>query len=157
MTMYDSSLTRLELFKTQNELARNFYDDFEFCPVLCMDEVSEHRERIQQRGSPHSSPNTSPPYSSRRIPIIDPENGIPVSFPSPSSSSSSSCYQQQHHHWPALSSNSSKKSSLNASAAAYSYRAIPVVDPTTGQVVPAAHHHPQQHQEFNAFHGLSVR
>lgn len=33
------SVTRLELFKTQNELARNFYDDFEFCPVLCMDEV----------------------------------------------------------------------------------------------------------------------
>ncbi|CDS03661.1 hypothetical protein LRAMOSA01063 [Lichtheimia ramosa] len=146
------SVTRLELFKTQHELARNFYDDFEFCPVLCMDEVSEHRERIQQRVSPHSSPNTSPPYSSRRIPIIDPENGIPVSFPSPSSSSSSSCYQQQHH-WPALSSNSSKKSSLNASAAAYSYRAIPIVDPTTGQVVPA---HPQQ-QEFNTFHGLSVR
>ncbi|CDH48342.1 predicted protein [Lichtheimia corymbifera JMRC:FSU:9682] len=157
--MYDSSLTRLELFKTQNELARNFYDDFEFCPVLCMDEVYEHRERIQQRGSPHSSPNTSPPYSSRRIPIIDPENGIPVSFPSPSSSSSSSCYQQQQH-WPALTSNSSsKKSSLNATAAAYSYRAIPIVDPTTGQVVPAHHHHhhhPQQ-QEFNAFHGLSVR
>ncbi|KAI7878697.1 hypothetical protein K492DRAFT_170652 [Lichtheimia hyalospora FSU 10163] len=151
MTMYDSSLTRLELFKTQNELARNFYDDFEFCPVLCMDEVSEHRERIQQRGSPHSSPNTSPPYTSRRIPIIDPENGIPVSFPSPSSSSSSSCYQQ--HHWPALTSNSSKKSSLNASAAVYSYRAIPIVDPTTGQAVSRTH--PQQ--EFNAFHGLSVR
>lgn len=33
------SVTRLELFKTQHELARNFYDDFEFCPVLCMDEV----------------------------------------------------------------------------------------------------------------------
>jgi hypothetical protein len=30
---------RLEQFKTQHELARNFYDDVEFCPLSSFDEV----------------------------------------------------------------------------------------------------------------------
>ncbi|KAI9010008.1 hypothetical protein CLU79DRAFT_690683, partial [Phycomyces nitens] len=80
---------RLEHFKAQHELARNFYDDFEFCPVQCPDELYEHRERIQQRISPQSSPHPSPPMaylsprksnpSKRAIPIIDPTNMVQVS------------------------------------------------------------------------------
>ena len=74
--------------RAQLELARNFYDDYEFCPVQCSTEVLEHRERIQQRLSPQSSPNTSPNMSYRTspstnsrkaIPIINPNNMAPVS------------------------------------------------------------------------------
>jgi hypothetical protein len=82
--------------QAQLELARNFYDDDEFCPVQCSFEVMEHRDRIQQRLSPQSSPSTSPSLSSasslgsttpprhksrRAIPIIDPANMAPVSVP----------------------------------------------------------------------------
>ncbi|KAI8391299.1 uncharacterized protein BYT42DRAFT_476666, partial [Radiomyces spectabilis] len=82
---------RLDQFQTQHELARNFYDDFDFCPVQCTEDAIEHRERIQQRISPHSSPRTSPtmggysvshkltPPSKRAIPIINPANMAPVS------------------------------------------------------------------------------
>ncbi|KAI7907890.1 uncharacterized protein BX663DRAFT_492318 [Cokeromyces recurvatus] len=52
-----STNVRLERFRTENELARNFYDDYEFCPVSHLDEVIEDRERIQRRTSPQSSPN----------------------------------------------------------------------------------------------------
>jgi hypothetical protein len=31
--------SRLELFRTQHELARNFYDDHEFCPVYYIENV----------------------------------------------------------------------------------------------------------------------
>ncbi|KAF7729248.1 hypothetical protein EC973_004778 [Apophysomyces ossiformis] len=61
---------------TQHEFARNFYDDMEFCP-LQGEEVLEHRERIQQRTSPQPSPS----YSRRAIPIIDPTNMTPVPVP----------------------------------------------------------------------------
>ncbi|KAI8646277.1 hypothetical protein BD408DRAFT_399679 [Parasitella parasitica] len=89
-----SSPERLGQIRAQLELARNFYDDFEFCPVQCSSEVLEHRDRIQQRLSPQSSPSTSPsmssvsslgsatpPKSRRAIPIIDPSNMAPVSVP----------------------------------------------------------------------------
>ncbi|KAG2237864.1 hypothetical protein INT48_002168, partial [Thamnidium elegans] len=54
---------RLEQFRTQHELARNFYDDHEFCPIYHIEEVTEHRERIQKRTSPYPSPSHSPPPS----------------------------------------------------------------------------------------------
>ncbi|KAI7899682.1 uncharacterized protein BX663DRAFT_520013 [Cokeromyces recurvatus] len=81
-----SSLNRLEQIQAQLELARNFYDDFEFCPVQCSSEVLEHRDRIHQRlYSPHTSPRTSPsmspnnsPTKRRAIPIINPSNMTPV-------------------------------------------------------------------------------
>ncbi|KAG2198009.1 hypothetical protein INT47_004976, partial [Mucor saturninus] len=92
--------SRLEHFRTQHELARNFYDDYEFCPVNYIEEVTEHRERVQKRTSPYPSPNHSPPpsyyiapnhhrhqnssptaISTRAIPIIDPSNMTPVSVP----------------------------------------------------------------------------
>ncbi|CEP18568.1 hypothetical protein [Parasitella parasitica] len=89
-----NSPERLGQIRAQLELARNFYDDFEFCPVQCSSEVLEHRDRIQQRLSPQSSPSTSPsmtsasslgsttpPKSKRAIPIIDPSNMAPVSVP----------------------------------------------------------------------------
>lgn len=88
-----SSAARLGQIRAELELARNFYDDFEFCPVQCSSEVLEHRERIQQRLSPQSSPNTSPsmsyartgsmtpPKSRRAIPIINPSNMAPVFVP----------------------------------------------------------------------------
>ncbi|ORZ03017.1 hypothetical protein BCR43DRAFT_32305 [Syncephalastrum racemosum] len=97
--------SRLEQFKTQHELARNFYDDDDFCPIRsCEEEIIEHRQRIQQRISPQSSPRTSPPSAPRRaIPIIDPANMTPVAVPSKAP-------------WPLPS------------------RVIPIVDPSTGQV-----------------------
>lgn len=105
-----TTAARLGQIRAQLELARNFYDDFEFCPVQCSTEVMEHRDRVQQRLSPQSSPNTSPsmsyasrsstssisssssissnnssghntPKSRRAIPIIDPSNMAPVSVP----------------------------------------------------------------------------
>ncbi|KAL1931915.1 hypothetical protein VTP01DRAFT_8971 [Rhizomucor pusillus] len=87
-----SNSNRLELFKTKNELAKNFYDDPDFCPIASSEEVNEHRQRIQQRTSPQTSPSTSPPPSSgkRIIPIIDPSNMTPVSIPSASSPSAAS-------------------------------------------------------------------
>lgn len=102
-----SSAARLGQIRAQLELARNFYDDFEFCPVQCSSEVLEHRDRINQRLSPQSSPSTSPnmsfanrnggggggggnitPKIRRAIPIINPSNMAPVSLPS--------SQQQQH-------------------------------------------------------------
>ncbi|KAI8982068.1 hypothetical protein BDF20DRAFT_987028 [Mycotypha africana] len=44
-----SDSMKLEQFRTQYELARNFYDDFEFCPLPYIDEVTKHREKIKQR------------------------------------------------------------------------------------------------------------
>ncbi|GAN01937.1 hypothetical protein MAM1_0014d01374 [Mucor ambiguus] len=89
-----NSSERLGQIRAQLELARNFYDDYEFCPVQCSSEVLEHRDRVQQRLSPQSSPSTSPslssasslgsttpPKSRRAIPIIDPSNMAPVSVP----------------------------------------------------------------------------
>ncbi|KAI8881200.1 hypothetical protein K501DRAFT_253698 [Backusella circina FSU 941] len=81
---------RLEHFRTQHELARNFYDDYEFCPLRSIEEATEHRDRIQQRTSPYQSPNHSPPtkyttvkapQQTRAIPIINPTNMTPVSVP----------------------------------------------------------------------------
>lgn len=96
-TLSSSNTARLGQIQAQLELARNFYDDDEFCPVQCSSEVMEHRDRIQQRLSPQSSPSTSPSLSSasslgsttpprqnksrRAIPIIDPANMAPVSVP----------------------------------------------------------------------------
>ncbi|SAM05859.1 hypothetical protein [Absidia glauca] len=88
LSSYDSgysSVCRLEHFRTQHELARNFYDDVEFCPLSSFEEVAAHRSRIQQR-SPYSSPRPSPPVSyntasppkRKAIPIINPENMTPV-------------------------------------------------------------------------------
>jgi hypothetical protein len=78
------STSRLDQFQTQLELARNFYDDFEFCPLQCTEETTEHRDRIQHRLSPQSSPSSSPTMSSpskRAIPIINPNSMAPVSVP----------------------------------------------------------------------------
>ncbi|KAI8368348.1 hypothetical protein EDC96DRAFT_505278 [Choanephora cucurbitarum] len=93
----NSQSSRLGQIEAQHELARNFYDDFEFCPVQCSYEVLEHRDRIHQRLSPQSSPVTSPSMSSisslgsttpppkrntrKAIPIINPSNMAPVSVP----------------------------------------------------------------------------
>ncbi|ORX56895.1 hypothetical protein DM01DRAFT_1406347 [Hesseltinella vesiculosa] len=134
MSMYSydngySSGNRLEQFCTQLELARNFYDDIEFCPVASSEEVEAHRSRIQQR-SPYSSPRNSPPvyhpsvvsspslstngsvYSGsqpsskqgRAIPIINPENMTPVYYQA----------QSSHYSWQPST-------------------CIPIINPATGQ------------------------
>ncbi|CAO3702397.1 unnamed protein product [Rhizopus stolonifer] len=74
---YDTA--RLGQIEAQHELARNFYDDDEFCPILSMDHLDD-RDRIQQRLTP--SPRTSPNIknSKRVIPIINPNNMSPISF-----------------------------------------------------------------------------
>ncbi|CAO3590646.1 unnamed protein product [Absidia cylindrospora] len=128
LSSYDSgysSVGRLEQFRTQHELARNFYDDVEF--------VAAHRSRIQQR-SPYSSPRSSPPiaYSStasppkrRAIPIINPENMAPVAV------------QQQQDpypmaHWQAFQDRPSSSSSYS-SASMINSHVIPIINPATGQ------------------------
>ncbi|KAI8076264.1 hypothetical protein BDF21DRAFT_422941 [Thamnidium elegans] len=134
-----SSAARLGQIRAQLELARNFYDDFEFCPVQCSSEVLEHRDRIQQRLSPQSSPNTSPsmsyasrtsttsssssnsssshgsnnttPKSRRAIPIIDPANMAPVSVPNQQFMiKSSPIFGQQNQYW-----NHGSRSPMNGS------------------------------------------
>lgn len=122
-----TTAARLGQIRAQLELARNFYDDFEFCPVQCSTEVMEHRDRVQQRLSPQSSPNTSPsmsyasrnstssnsssgnntPKSRRAIPIIDPSNMAPVSVPNQhyimkSSGSPTFAQQQQFYNYNVL-------------------------------------------------------
>ncbi|CAO3590923.1 unnamed protein product [Absidia cylindrospora] len=154
LSSYDSgysSVCRLEQFKTQHELARNFYDDVEFCPLLSFDEVAAHRNRIQQR-SPYSSPRSSPPttYNTtttsppkrRAIPIINPENMTPVAVLQ---------QQQQRHqqdyfqmaHWnslherpSSLSSSSSPSSSPSSfSSTMINSHVIPIINPSTGQAL----------------------
>ncbi|KAI8139471.1 hypothetical protein BJV82DRAFT_627362 [Fennellomyces sp. T-0311] len=132
MATYEKPMIRLEQFKTQHELARNFYDDYDFCPLLCSDEVIEHRQRVQQRISPQSSPSTSPSAGShtRAIPIIDPSNMTPVSVPNKLAS------------WPALARASEHR--IN--------RAISIVDPVSG--------HPIIHQSLQpsfGYYDVSVR
>ncbi|KAI8335595.1 hypothetical protein BD560DRAFT_414035 [Blakeslea trispora] len=104
-----SNDSRLGQIEAQHELARNFYDDFEFCPVQCSYEVLEHRDRIHQRLSPQSSPitspsmssvsslgSTTPPKSTRKaIPIINPSNMAPVSVPQHKTASSFVNYRGQ--------------------------------------------------------------
>ncbi|KAI9348891.1 hypothetical protein BD770DRAFT_395183 [Pilaira anomala] len=127
-----SSAARLGQIRAQLELARNFYDDFEFCPIQCSSEVLEHRDRVQQRLSPQSSPNTSPsmsfanrnphhqnstPKSRRAIPIIDPSNMAPVSVPNQqflmkSSPIYNQQQQQQQQFWSTH--NSRSRSPMNA-------------------------------------------
>ncbi|KAI8581179.1 hypothetical protein K450DRAFT_233468 [Umbelopsis ramanniana AG] len=85
----DPGLSRLEDFSTKHELARNFYDDDEFCPIPAekLPQVAEHRERIRFRTSPRSSPSSSPTRTNayhqgssplrqsprtRAVPIVDP-------------------------------------------------------------------------------------
>ncbi|KAI8979084.1 hypothetical protein BDF20DRAFT_867549 [Mycotypha africana] len=78
----DSNSHRLGQLRAQLELARNFYDDYEFCPCPLYDTDAsfEHRDRIQQRYSPQSSPNTSPKSFKRVIPIINPDSMTPVNI-----------------------------------------------------------------------------
>ena len=37
--IHETTVINLDQFKTQHELARNFYDDYDFCPLVCSDEV----------------------------------------------------------------------------------------------------------------------
>ncbi|KAI9248837.1 hypothetical protein BDA99DRAFT_524578 [Phascolomyces articulosus] len=126
-----ATMIRLDQFKTQHELARNFYDDYDFCPLLCSDEVIEHRQRIQQRISPQSSPSTSPSSGShtRAIPIIDPVKMTQVSVPNNKIPS-----------WPSFGSSSSRPQQEMRTS-----RAIRIVDPVSGHSVTGHHHHQQQH------------
>ncbi|ORZ14521.1 hypothetical protein BCR42DRAFT_417072 [Absidia repens] len=135
LSSYDSgysSVGRLEQFRTQHELARNFYDDVEFCPLLSFDEVAAHRSRIQQR-SPYSSPRSSPPiaYSStasppkrRAIPIINPENMTPVAVQQQQDSS----YPIAH--WQAF---QDRPTSSYSSSSMINSHGIPIINPATGQ------------------------
>ncbi|KAL0145930.1 hypothetical protein V8B55DRAFT_1466522 [Mucor lusitanicus] len=97
---------RLEQFRTQYELAKNFYDDHEFCPVFHVEESSEAH-------IPYPSPNSSISSSS-------------------SSSVSSSYYpsSKQHHYYHQTPSRSNSSSTATVAAAANATRAIPIIDPS---------------------------
>ncbi|KAK4517241.1 uncharacterized protein ATC70_000573 [Mucor velutinosus] len=104
---------RLEQFRTQYELAKNFYDDHEFCPVFHVEEATEHRERVQRRTSPYPSPNSSISSSS-------------------SSSASSSYYtsSKQHRYYQQTPSRSNSSSTAAVATAPNATRAIPIIDPS---------------------------
>ncbi|KAI8338619.1 hypothetical protein BC941DRAFT_423386 [Chlamydoabsidia padenii] len=164
LSSYDSgysSVGRLEHFRTQHELARNFYDDVEFCPLSSFEEVAAHRSRIQQR-SPYSSPRSSPPvsYNSaspvklRAIPIINPVNMTPVAvlqqqrqkqqYYQHESNYQTTYGHSYHQERPSsTSSTSSFTSSASSSSSSVSSminsRVIPIINPSTGQ---ALLHHP---------------
>ncbi|KAG2226767.1 hypothetical protein INT45_005732, partial [Circinella minor] len=128
-TAYEKPMISLDQFKTQHELARNFYDDYDFCPLVCSDEVIEHRQRIQQRISPQSSPSTSPSSGShtRAIPIIDPVKMTQVSVPNSKLAP-----------WPGFASRPPQEMRTS--------RAIRIVDPVSGHSVTGQHpHHPHHH------------
>ncbi|GAN03115.1 hypothetical protein MAM1_0034d02566 [Mucor ambiguus] len=108
---------RLEQSRTQYELAKNFYDDHEFCPVLLVEEVlidaTEHRERVQRRTSPYPSPNS---YIS-----------------SSSSSSASSPYytpSKQYQYYQQTPSRSNSSSTATVATTSNATRAIPIIDPS---------------------------
>lgn len=128
---------RLVQFRTQHELARNFYDDQEFCPIYHIEEVkkifvkkfdllhlliinkkvTEHRERIQKRNSPCSSPSShSPQPSSYYV-----------------SSSPKQQHQQQarhphhHHYQPQVPSSTPP---ITTTTTTTTTRAIPIIDPS---------------------------
>ncbi|CAI2166665.1 17409_t:CDS:2 [Funneliformis geosporum] len=62
---------RLENYRSRQEAAKGFDDDFEYCPSLSAEELAEiHRQR---------KPIT-PPQSKRPIPIIDPNNKTPLNI-----------------------------------------------------------------------------
>ncbi|KAI8356190.1 hypothetical protein BD560DRAFT_406801 [Blakeslea trispora] len=121
---------RLEQFRTQHEFARNFYDDYEFCPVRFIEECIEDRERIQRRTSPR---NQVEPRA-RAIPIINPNNMTPVTVQrcgtlsptitySPlhlSDSTSTTSISSSSHSNSSSSSSSSHSSSSNSSSSSHS-------------------------------------
>ncbi|KAI8340750.1 hypothetical protein BC941DRAFT_348218 [Chlamydoabsidia padenii] len=152
---------RLEQFRTQHELARNFYDDVEFCPLSSFEEVAAHRNRIQQR-SPYSSPRSSPPVSynsttpppkRKAIPIINPENMTPVAIGQHHQQVYSHYHHQQQQDYfpttqwqsytqerPSSASSSSTSSSTSMfSPSMINNHVIPIINPSTGQ---ALLHHP---------------
>ncbi|KAI9474109.1 MAG: hypothetical protein EXX96DRAFT_580628 [Benjaminiella poitrasii] len=111
-----SSNVRLERFRTEDELARNFYDDYEFCPVHNQDEVTEHRERVQRRTSPQPSPNYIAPCNQ------------PSYYVSPKPQQ---YYSPYIHHTP-----SSSSSSTTTKSSTLITKAIPIIDPTN--MIPVA-------------------
>ncbi|CAO3683077.1 hypothetical protein G6F70_004716 [Rhizopus microsporus] len=129
---------KLEQFRTKHELARNFYDDNEFCPLYDTEEEAfEHRERVQKRASPHSSPSlsyynspTSTPPMKRSIPIINPANMAPVSIKPDST-------------WPNVSYNSRMYSHYYGCATQPTQprKVIPIIDPATKQALPSPKYH----------------
>ncbi|CEP12949.1 hypothetical protein [Parasitella parasitica] len=117
---------RLENFRTQHELAKNFYDDYDFCPVHHTEEVSEHRERVQKRTSPYPSPNSSV---------------------SSNSSATSFCYKSSNYYQHSLcKSNSTSIVTSTAVTSTTATRAIPIIDPSnmTPVAVPVHQQHLQK-------------
>ncbi|KAI9275160.1 hypothetical protein EDC94DRAFT_9395 [Helicostylum pulchrum] len=113
---------RLEQFRTQHELARNFYDDHEFCPIFHIEEVTEHRERIQKRTSPYPSPSHSPPpsyYTTLKQQNIQ-----------------QNPHRQHRHH-------SQQNHHQNPSSSSVTTRAIPIINPSNMAPVSVPVH--QQH------------
>ncbi|CAO3633562.1 unnamed protein product [Mucor fragilis] len=121
---------RLEQFRTQYELAKNFYDDHEFYPAFHAEEATEHRERVQRRTSPYPSPNSSISSSS-------------------SSSASSSYYtsvkQKQHQYYQQDPSRSNSSSTATVASVPNATRAIPIIDPSNMTPVAVPMH--QQHSQ----------
>ncbi|KAH8557025.1 hypothetical protein BGW37DRAFT_475235 [Umbelopsis sp. PMI_123] len=166
----DPGISRLEDFSTKHELARNFYDDDEFCPIPAekLPQVAEHRERIRFRTSPRSSPSSSPTRSNayhqgsplrqsprtRAVPIVDPSKRTTVNVTQVTSNSNSNPLQysvpvqQQEPSAPTTPSWPSTRR-----------YGIPIVDPNSGQmIIPngASYPYPQQHPHQSGYY-VSVR
>ncbi|KAI8645073.1 hypothetical protein BD408DRAFT_441163 [Parasitella parasitica] len=117
---------RLENFRTQHELAKNFYDDYEFCPIHHVEEVTEHRERVQKRTSPYPSPN--------------------LSVSSTSSASSFFCMSSNYNQQSFRKSNIASIATPIATTNTTATRAIPIIDPSnmTPVAVPVHQQHAQK-------------
>ncbi|KAI9286437.1 hypothetical protein BC943DRAFT_321984 [Umbelopsis sp. AD052] len=152
----DPGLSRLEDFITKHELARNFYDDDEFCPIPAekLPQVAEHRERIRFRTSPRSSPSSSPTRTNayhqgvplrqsprtRAVPIVDPSKRTTVTASNPVPYS--------------VPQEPSAPTSWSSSTRRYG---IPIVDPNSGQmIIPNGVSYPY-HQQHPSGYYVSVR
>lgn len=165
----DPGTARLEEFSTKHELARNFYDDDEFCPIPSqqLPQVHEHRDRIRSRGSPGSSPSSSPTRSNhhgsplrqsprtRAVPIVDPSKRAVFNVTQASTNTNSnnviySGHIQESHH----PSSTPTASSWAAPSRRYG---IPIVDPSSGHMIVPSAHTSYQHRHQHTGYYVSVR
>ncbi|GAB5590931.1 hypothetical protein Unana1_05831 [Umbelopsis nana] len=161
---------RLEEFSTKHELARNFYDDDEFCPIPSekLPQVAEHRERIRSRTSPRSSPSSSPTRSNayhqrgsplrqsprtRAVPIVDPSKRTMVNVTQATNNNSNNLLYSV----PIQESRQSTTTPSWVSPRRYG-NGIPIVDPQSGHmIVPNGNTGFPLNQHHQAGYYVSVR
>lgn len=74
-----SNSNRLELFKTKNELAKNFYDDPDFCPIASSEEVTKNMQR--RKMDTQTTANITGERASTTHPATDVSANLTVDLP----------------------------------------------------------------------------